>query len=203
MVHSLPATWAEALFSIDVDGLSKDGEATLDHRVNVEHEAAIPGYLTFLRVSSHGDMKLFRTPAGTGSARGTDTYLVKPPLGGEEVVALFSSAPLDQFFPNGVNSQEIGSDRASAETFARELMQIQAAGIKVASRRFTYLVTTEAGGTEYTTRSIIRRVEEAPDQRLKAGAITKIPSRVEFEFDSDRLTEQGKRDLDIFGEALF
>jgi OmpA-OmpF porin, OOP family len=30
----------------------------------------------------------------------------------------------------------------------------------------------------------------------------RIPGRIEFEFDSDRLTEQGKLDLDTFGEAL-
>jgi outer membrane protein OmpA-like peptidoglycan-associated protein len=115
---------------------------------------------------------------------------------------LFSSAPLDELFRDNANSQDLGSDRASAEAFTRRLAQIEAGGIKVTSRRFGYQVTTAAGGTEYTTRSIIRRVEEAPRQRLQGGAVAKIPSRVEFEFNSDRLTEQGKRDLDIFGEAL-
>jgi outer membrane protein OmpA-like peptidoglycan-associated protein len=201
-IHSLPVHWTDALFSIDVDGLSKDGEAILDQPLKVEHEAAMPGYTTYLRVTSHGEMKLFRYVTAAGSAKGSDSYAVMPPLGGEEIVVLFSSAPLDEFFADNANSQDLGSDRASAEAFARRLAQMEAGGIKLTSRRFGYLVTTAVGGTEYTTRSIIRRVEEAPRQPLQGGAVAKIPSRVEFEFDSDRLTEQGKRDLDIFGEAL-
>jgi len=57
-----------------------------------------------------------------------------------------------------------------------------------------------AGGTEYTTRGIVMQVQQAQHDRTAGAA--RIPSRIEFEFDSDRLTAQGKLDLDTFGEAL-
>jgi outer membrane protein OmpA-like peptidoglycan-associated protein len=201
IVGSIVGPWNDALFSIDVSGPTKDGEAVLDQELKIEHEAAVPGYVTYLRVSSHGDMLLFRYPAAAGSM-GTDSYVVKPPLGSEQIIALYSSAPLDALFPAGANSRELGSDSAAAQAFARQLQQLEAQGIKVAKRRFAYSVATVSGGTEYTTRSIVKRVEEAPGQHRAGGVVAKIPSRVEFEFDSDRLTDQGKRDLDEFGEAL-
>ena len=201
-MRSLPTQWRDAAFSIDVDGPSKEGEATLGQSVEVEYEAAHPGYVTYLRLSSHADMTVFRYPADKVGEQGTNSYVIKPPLGSEEVVVLFSSAPLDQLFPSGATSRDLGSDRASAEQFVRQLQQIEAGGVQVASRRFNYMVSAPAGGTEYTTRSIIRRVEDAPRTLGKGPAAATIPSRVEFDFDSDHLTEQGKRDLDVFGEAL-
>jgi len=52
----------DALFSIDVTG-AKDGEAVLNQRLEIAYEAALPGYLAYLGVSSHGDLTLYRDPA--------------------------------------------------------------------------------------------------------------------------------------------
>jgi outer membrane protein OmpA-like peptidoglycan-associated protein len=46
------------------------------------------------------------------------------------------------------------------------------------------------------------QVQQAQHDRTASGSAARIPSRIEFEFDSDRLTAQGKLDLDTFGEAL-
>jgi len=71
-----------------------------------------------------------------------------------------------------------------------------------AARRYDLTVAATPGGTQYTTRAIIRTVNEAGVRSGGAGGAARIPSRIEFEFDSDRLTSQGKLDLDTFGEAL-
>jgi len=198
-LQHLPYRWDEALFSIDVNGASRERDAVINQQVAVEHEAALPGYLTYLRVTSHGDLALFRLSTTQSTLPGTDTYVVKDPLGSEQLLVFYSSAPLDIFF-GGANFRELGSDRASVQSFLSQLNQLQAQGLKVAVRRFEYAVSAGAGGTEYSTRSIVKQVEESSGTR--GSSSTRMPSRIEFEFDSDRLTAQGARDLDTFGEAL-
>lgn len=209
VLHTLPAAWPEAFFSIDVKGPT-EGEAILNQSLDIEYEAAVPGYVSYLSISSHGDMTLVRDAAAGATSKGVLRYVVKPPLGGNQIIVLFSSAPLDSLFSLGENSRDIGADRASAEGFVHRLAHLQASNVKVADRRYQYVVATAPGGTEYTTRGIILKVAgEAGRGLVPVGAPgvhqsskVSIPSHIEFEFDSDRLTEQGKRDLDEFGEAL-
>jgi hypothetical protein len=49
----IQGNWPQAQFSIDVVGLN-DNAAVIDHSLQVDYEAASKGYLTYLRVSSHG-----------------------------------------------------------------------------------------------------------------------------------------------------
>ena len=202
VIKTIPNNWKDAFFSIDVQGASAAGEAILDNKLTLSYEAAVPGYIAYLHISSHGDMSLSRTDLGTAKINGDDTYTVKPPLGTEQIIALFSSAPLDKLFPSGGNFREIGADGPSADAFVRQLLAIEASGIRIATRRYHFTVATIAGGTEYTTRSIEYQVENTQHKHGSAGADTRIPSHIQFEFDSDRLTKQGERDLDQFGEAM-
>jgi outer membrane protein OmpA-like peptidoglycan-associated protein len=200
-LDSLTAAWPDALFSIDVRG-ADDGNAVLNQRLEIDYEAAVPGYLAYVRVSSHGDVTLYRNGARAGRAQGSEPYLVKPPLGSEQLIVLFSSAPLDSLFPKGATSRELGSDPDAAAGLVQALQQLGDEHILVAQRRYDLTIAAKPGGTEYTTRGIVRTVREASAGGSSPGAATRIPSRIEFEFDSDHLTDQGKLDLDTFGEAL-
>jgi outer membrane protein OmpA-like peptidoglycan-associated protein len=133
---------------------------------------------------------------------GTESYVVKPPLGTEQMIVLFSNRPLDSLFSGGAGAIDFGADRAHAEYLVRKFDQLKSSGVLVATRKCHYIVGTPAGGTEYTTRGIIFQVEGARHTAKPGSASATIPSRVEFEFDSDQLTDRGKRDLDEFGEAL-
>jgi outer membrane protein OmpA-like peptidoglycan-associated protein len=197
-LQGISPNWSDAQFSVDLNGLS-NGEAVVDRLLQIEHEAAKGGYISYLHVSSHGDLTLIRGAGGAGTS-GNDVYVVKPPLGTEQMIVFFSNKLLDPLLSGGAPSVDLGADRAHAESFVHQLDQLKAGGTLISTRKYRYTVTTPAGGTEYTTRGIVFQVDGA---RHKTGAAApRIPSRVQFEFDSDGLTEQGKRDLDEFGEAL-
>jgi outer membrane protein OmpA-like peptidoglycan-associated protein len=200
-LESVSGTWSDAMFSIDVTG-APDGEAHLGQRLDIAYEAAVPGYLAYLRVSSHGDLTLYRDAAKAAKASGKEAYVTKPPLGSEQLIVLFASAPWDALFPHGGTTRDVGGDRDSADALVQQLRQLNANHVQFATRRYQLSVAAMPGGTQYTTRGIIRQVEEARHGRAGSAGAARIPSRIEFEFGSDRLTEQGKLDLDTFGEAL-
>jgi outer membrane protein OmpA-like peptidoglycan-associated protein len=201
VLQKVGTNWSDAQFSVDLTGLT-NGEAMLDRPLQIEYEAAKGGYVTYLRVSSHGDITLSRGGAGVASPTGNESYVVKPPLGTEQMIVLFSNKPLDSLFSRAAASVDLGADRAHAESFLQQLDQLRSNGVFIATRKYHYTVSAPAGGTEYTTRGIVFQVEGARHGSKSGAAAARIPSRVEFEFDSDRLTERGKRDLDEFGEAL-
>jgi outer membrane protein OmpA-like peptidoglycan-associated protein len=192
VLSSIKNNWPDAQFSVDVAGLSED-EAVTDQALQAEFEAAHPGYLTLLLVSSHGDMRLVRGEGAQPSVSGVLPISVQPPLGREHIIFLFSNRRLDEALGDGGAPLSLGADRGHADAFARKLQALQEHGLMLAARRVDYLVNAPAGQTQYTTRSIFRAVEE--------GRMT-LPTRIEFEFDSDRLTAQSRLELDSFGEAL-
>jgi outer membrane protein OmpA-like peptidoglycan-associated protein len=201
-LNSIPATWPEALFSIEVSGATDD-TALLNHRLDIVYEAKLPGYLAYLMISSHGDMTLYRDPGRKAKSSGTESYVVKPPLGSGQVIVMFANAPWDSFFPKGGTAHEVGTDRDDAQSFVQQLSQLQSAHVLLSNRRFQLTTAASAGGTEYTTRGIVLQVQQTLGERTAtSGGVARIPSRIEFEFGSDRLTQQGKLDLDTFGEAL-
>jgi outer membrane protein OmpA-like peptidoglycan-associated protein len=200
--QSINPNWTDAQFSVDLAGLS-NGEAVIGQPLQIEFEAAVGGYAAYVYVSSHGDITLVRGSANGPSTMGSDSYSMKPPLGTEQLVVLFSNMPLESLFPNATTTVELGSDRDHALNFVHQLDQMKASGVRLATRKYRYTVAAPAGGTEYTTRSIIFQVEGARHgSKPGAAAAATVPSRIEFEFDSDRLTDRGRRDLDEFGEAL-
>jgi outer membrane protein OmpA-like peptidoglycan-associated protein len=190
-LRAIKNNWPDAQFSVDVAGLSED-EAVTDRTLQADFEAAHPGYVTLLCVSSHGDMTLLRGEATQASASGVLPISVQPPLGREHVIFLFSDRRLDEL-ADSATAASLGADRAHADSLVRKLQSLQAQGLMLMTRRVDYMVNAPAGQTQYTTRSIFRAVEE--------GHMT-LPTRIEFEFNSDRLTAQSKRELDAFGEAL-
>src|SRR5580658_2500820 len=180
-LEGIAATWPDALFSIDVHG-TDDGNASLNQRLEIAYEAASPGYLAYLRVSSHGDVTLYRDPAKAGKSSGTQPYVIKPPLGSEQLIVLFANKPWDALFPKGTNTRELGSERADAAALVQQLSDMQASNVLFAARRYQLQIAASPGGTEYTTRAIVRRVKEGG-----GGSSSRIPSRIQFEFNSDQL----------------
>ena len=199
-LQSLHGNWPDAQFSVDVAGLS-DGEAQIDRPLHVEYEAARPGYIACVRVSSHGDVSLTRVVSSNASTSGDLSLAVAAPLGRETAIFLFSNQPLDALF-DGQTVQAIGADRTHVDSFTRKVEQLQSQGVMLAARRYDYMVGAPAGGTQYTTRSIIREVEGRNGVGARDVSHPRFPTRIEFEFNSDQLTAQGKKDLDVFGAAL-
>jgi outer membrane protein OmpA-like peptidoglycan-associated protein len=200
-LKSIASNWPAAQLAVDMTGLS-DGRAIIGTNVQVKYRAALPGFVTYLVVSSHGEMTLLHGSRLDENPSGADTFQASAPLGGEQVLVLFSSKPLDSMLPTRTPTLDVGADRTRAQAFVHQLEELQRGGVLIAWRAYMYEVAAEAGGTQYTTRGIIRQVESAQHGTGESNAKAVIPSRVEFEFDSDRITEQGRRDLDVFGEAM-
>jgi len=186
-LRSVSGNWPEAQFSVDVLGLSGK-DAVLGQPLQVEYEAAHAGFLTYIRVTSHGDMALAQQSAA--AVRGMLPIRVEEPLGQDVAIFLFSDRQLDKLSANG-------SDQAHAQTLAQSLSELQRAGARVAVRRYELQVTAPAGQTQYTTRSIVRTVEAN-----RCSGPCRFPTRIEFDFNSDQLTQASRRDLDVFGQAL-
>jgi outer membrane protein OmpA-like peptidoglycan-associated protein len=203
-LDGITATWPEALFSIDIHGTS-DGNAVLNQHLDIQYDAGSPGYVAYVRRSSHGDVTLVRDMARTARSSGTEPYVVRPPLGSEQLLVLFANVPWDAFFPKGSSTRELGSNPEEIAGFVQQLRQLNEQHVLIAARRYELDVQATPGGTQYTTRGIVRTVIEASNGKAGGGGgggAARIPSRIEFEFDSDRLTERGRLDLDTFGEAL-
>src|ERR1700722_4952226 len=109
-LRSMPTNWPEAQLSVDLDGLTPDGEVLIDQKLRVSYEAALSGYVTYLHVSSHGDMTLFRNSRAAAPAGAGVPLEVKPPLGQHHLLVLFSNQPLDALFSNGESVVAIGAD---------------------------------------------------------------------------------------------
>jgi outer membrane protein OmpA-like peptidoglycan-associated protein len=196
-LRSIKGNWADAQFSVDLTGLS-DGAAVLDRAVQVQYEAAHLGYVMALRVSSHGDLVLMPLNAERPDVAGNLSLPIHPPLGRESAVFLFCDHPLNGLLPDETGTASPRTGRARADQLVQKIQTLQAQGVMFAVRRYDYLVDAPAGGTQYTTRSIVREVEQS-----RPGSTTpRFPTRIEFQFDSDQLTEQSKKDLDVFGAAL-
>jgi outer membrane protein OmpA-like peptidoglycan-associated protein len=196
----IQGNWPQAQFSIDVIGLN-DNSALINHSLRVEYEAASKGYLTYLRVSSHGEiMAQSLTPAaGTG---GTLPLSIEPPLGHERTLFLFSDRPLTPLLGTDTPGAPLGADRTHADSLVSRITQLQSQGLKLAARHVDYLVEAPAGQTQYTTRSVVRTIAASESPAGRSQPAPRLPTRIEFEFDSDRLTEASMRDLDVFGEAM-
>jgi len=194
VLAAIKGNWADAQFSIDVTGLAEDNSAVTTRPLEVEYEASSKGYLTYLRVSSHGDILATSMAPASATASGTLSLPIQPPLGHERTIFLFSARPLTALLAQGTVNAPLGADRDHAGSLVRRIRGLQSQGLIVAARTIDYTVEAPQGETQYTTRSIIRMVGV---QQARP-----IPTRVEFEFNSDRLTGRSKCDLDEFGQAM-
>jgi outer membrane protein OmpA-like peptidoglycan-associated protein len=199
-LKNIQANWPQAQFSIDVIGLT-DNSALTDRSLQVEYEAASEGYLTYLRVSSHGEI-LAGSDAHAAETSGSLSLVIQPPLGHERAIFLFSDRPLIPLLDTGKPEAALGADRTHADSLVRQITQLQSQGLKLAARQVDYLVEAPAGQTQYTTRSVVRAIAASESSAGRSQPAPRFPTRIEFDFDSDRLTQASMRDLDVFGEAM-
>jgi outer membrane protein OmpA-like peptidoglycan-associated protein len=197
-LSALRSNWQDASFSIEVTGLADDAAVT-GASLQVEYEAARKGYLTYLRVSSHGEILITRVASAAASDSGTLQLPIQAPLGNEQAIFLFSEQPLTALTGQDTTEASLGADRDHANSVVGEITQLQTQGL-IALRSINYMVEAPAGQTQYTTRNIIRVVEanSAPGTQQARG----LPTRIEFQFGSDRLSVVSQRDLDVFGAAI-
>jgi len=200
VLATMPSNWKAAQLSVDLTGL-KDSEVTIGTKLGVGFEAAQPGYLTYIQTSSHGDITLVRDVRTASSAGAGQSIEVSTPLGRNQLIVLFSNRPLDELFPSGKSTRYVGNNRDSAQSLLDALTKVQSTGALITARRNQFSVIAGNGGTEYTTRGIIRTVQGQAQLGQPRTRVT-MPSRIEYEFGSSRLTDKGKMDLDIFGDAL-
>lgn len=197
ILTAIRSNWQDSAFSIDVQGLADDAAVT-GSAVQVQYEAIPSGYLAYLTVSSHGDMQLTRV-ASAASDSGILPLPVQPPLGHERAFFLFSEQPLTALTGTDTTRALLGADRPHAQAVVQRIAELQTQGL-IAVRRIDYMVEAPAGETQHTTRSIVRLVQDSA--AAAAQVAPRIPTRIEFRFDSDRLTTVSQLDLDEFGQAI-
>ena len=189
-----------------------------------EIESSEPGYLTLIHANSHGDMTLIRHadpdawfvepgsvlryPSASDSFR---LEAVTEPLGTETIYALLTDVPVsveDISVSGGYHMSGIGSGRV--EALKSYLNNEMTQGGTVAIAPSTYRVVAEAGGTEFKTRFVVRHFADAkpatevtPANKVEVSPSSQsLSSHINFRSGSAELTRDGRRNLDVFGDAL-
>ena len=91
---------------------------------------------------------------------------------------------------------------ADADTIASDLFR-SASDQEIEVASVAYDVLEQAPDTQYTTRGIIRRVQKGMEEPSESGEFASMDvQNIQFDFGSDELTEQSKKQLDVFGKAL-
>lgn len=200
-LDEIPGNWSEAQLTASLAG-GTQGEVVLGSNLAFEYRAHQPGYVALVHVSSHGDMTLMRAGASEPLNAGkSDTFQAAEPLGTETVYLLFSDSPFDSLFTTGKPDQQLGDSRSAADALVARLNGLEQQQ-KLTVSRLQYQVVAQTGRTEYTTRGIVRTVVDADEEESSDAAERTFPARIEFAFNSADLTQQGRLDLDVFGEAM-
>jgi outer membrane protein OmpA-like peptidoglycan-associated protein len=197
-MDALQGNWPGADFSVDVKGLT-DNAATTGDTLQVEYLAGTAGYVTYLRVSSDGQIVGMRPSQSSATLHGRLSLPIQEHalLGDERAVFLFSQNPLQALLVGTDTETALGSDKAHAARLVQTINQMESVGVKLAVRQTHYLVEAPAGETQYTTRSITHSLDDAAQRGKKS-----VDLAVRFEFDSDQLSETDMRELQGFGSAM-
>lgn len=192
--------WPEASLRLEASGVSQ-GSVIEGSELTFSYQAAQAGSAALIDVNSHGEMLLL--PGGaSGSTGKVGPFQVADPLGTETVYVVFSNGPVAQLFDGAPKDATVGDTAAAAEKLVGRINAL-AGKQKVAIAKVQYSVVAKPGGTEYTTRGIVRKIVDADDEPVaKGGDAHSLPAHIQFALNSAELTPQGKRDLDVFGEAL-
>jgi outer membrane protein OmpA-like peptidoglycan-associated protein len=201
------SNWEGAEVSL---GLSGGGdEITLGEPLAYELITSSPGYCYLLRINSHSEVFVLAgdtcSPGGTRisdshTVSASGTLVAEAPLGMEQVILFISERPVALAVPSANGSGWIAvSDQA--DQLAAQFTAASTRG-HLARADLTYMVTAPEGSLQFTTRGIIRKVNEADRAEEELDGVTFDVNRIEFDFNSDNLTSNGKLQLDAFGEAL-
>lgn len=199
-LDQISGNWPEAALETSAVGVSQ-GSVTEGADLTFTYKAAQAGSAALIDVNSHGEVQLL--PAGTSGTSGkVGPFQVADPLGTETVYVVFSNGPVAALFDGTPKDTAVGDTRAAVEKLVARIGAL-AGKQKLAVARVQYAVVAKTGGTEYTTRGIVRKIVDADEAPVGKGVDAhSLPAHIEFALNSADLTPQGKRDLDVFGEAL-
>ena len=210
-LDSLGSNWSPARVEVALGGgASADGVTVGDHIV-YDIRANTPGYATLLHVDSHGKLTAMFSNAAKriepeeSALLPTGVQLRQtPPLGRDTVYVLLTDQPIDSTFmgadkPTPFYQPEQGI--ASVDLLRKKIGSL-GKGIKLTSARLQYYVNGEPGTTQYTTRGLTLELTTSPRDESNTTVEKIYPDNIQFEFDSDRLTDRGRQQLDIWGELL-
>lgn len=170
------------------------------------------GYCYLIHVDVRDRATLLRPEGCSGvQARGEQTDVVFPssgrltadfPAGEDAVYGVLSPMPfaaLDRLLGGQVVAPLTVAD---ATTISQDISRLaEAEEISLAS--VSYQVLERAPETQYTTRGIIRKVVAGMENPGAAGELASFDlENIQFDFGSDKLTAESKRQLDVFGAAL-
>lgn len=198
--------------------------------------SAEPAFYTLLHVDSKGSTSILSPMENlSGGIENAADYLIYPslsdhceaytpmpecfdassvqfkqaePIGKDTVFLLASKQPISTEvlgFSAGSDYNVLGKDLNAIADLVQKINN-QAAANPIAVTRHTYSVESEQ--TQYTTRSIRRKVKELEklSAEIEPGSETPLPSfdfnNINFAFNSDELTVPGQVELDGLGSVL-
>ena len=192
-------------------------EIALGEPVTFHFRAAEDGYLTVIYLDAHGAATVLFPTGDTATDRiraGEDkrfpprdagfSLTSQLPLGSETVFALTTREPLTRqqlglpSDPGDLPVVEAADVPALAKKLGAIASKAPAGSVRVARFDQTVINSAETSSTQYTSRGIVRYFTE----RHRSIKRPKLDLNIQFEFGSDRLTADAKRDLDEVGSAL-
>jgi len=193
-------------------------------------QSAVPAFFTFVHVDSKGNSVLIKPE--TTDTRGRGSYsVVYPPLDyectefeiviscfdadnqlvqsqpiGQDAVFLIASKKPIPIEILGMNEsddfKDLGKELTSIEKLVQQINS-QTNDNPISVVKYTYAV--ESTQTQYTTRSIIKKVNSLAtnnDEPIVVADDSLVFNNVNFAFNSSELTAEGRIELDGLGSAL-
>jgi len=188
--------WAQAQLSLELRGGSAEG-LELNENYRLVAVAAEKGALYLAIEEPNDQVSLVRVEEQPVEDGGSYFYLYP---GGNEL--LTASEPLGRRRATAVLfSKDPGLEPASGSS-EQIAMTIRSAAdkAKVASAETSFLIDVPAEDVQFTTRAILRALDEGQDETTPVRAM--FPVNINFEYDSAQLTPEGIVQLDAFGAAM-
>lgn len=173
-------------------------------------KSEMPAYYTLIYVDSKGGTSVL-SPMNAANGASGSKYLVYPsqegnsgsftqvePIGQDAIYLLASkkSIPANILgLSENEDYRDLGKDIDAIESLVAKINS-QAGSNPLSVIRYTYAV--ESANTQYSTRSIRRKVNELE----KVASESMNFNNINFEFNADQLTSAGKLELDGLGNAL-
>jgi outer membrane protein OmpA-like peptidoglycan-associated protein len=223
VLDGLDSTWDLPGLDIWVNEKSDEPVVNVGDVVYFTIESNNSAFYTLIHVDSKGSTVVIK-PTMTGVKENGSDYMVYPPLtdgckefslnqacfnpdnqlvqsapiGQDAVYLLASKQPIPSSILDMAEDEEfknLDKELADIETLVRRINQ-QSFYNPIAAVRYTYSV--ESNETQYTTRSIRRKVNN-----IAAGSAESLVfNNINFAFNSSELTVQGQVELDGLGSAL-
>jgi outer membrane protein OmpA-like peptidoglycan-associated protein len=211
----LEGNWSDAKLNVALIGVNSD-EIVIGNKFQFEVSSSATGYVTLAHVNADDEVSIIFPGALTQSSNpniSAGENLIFPgaadnldleaqlPLGKETIYAIQTEEPItSSSFGDAEGALFIEENRSvKLDDQLAALITAKSQSGKVAVSELSYEIVPLQGDVQFTTRAIERYFEPTSSKQSKPKS---IPLRIQFEFDSAVLTDNAKRELDVFGEAL-